>query len=119
QVGVHQQVRRHVHFVKLDNLTAAVGAGIGGLADIAVVENRDNSVGVNIGVVLMGKPGIGVVGEKLEIPIQAQAPDDVAGAVAVPVIDLEQPILVAGRVEYIAVRSQLNRIPVGPVIGLR
>src|ERR1700722_17134951 len=92
--------------------------GIARLPHITVIEDQQNGiVGFEIGVVLMGEPGVRIGGLNLEITLHSHAPENVTLPGAVGVVDLDHPVLMAGGVQNVSVRRQLQRIAVEPVVG--
>ena len=58
EIGIQDQLRRPSGLVKAEYLAAAVGIRIGGAPEVAVVENGQRSVLFELGIVLVGKPGV-------------------------------------------------------------
>ena len=81
--------------IDLPDLATTVGIGIAGATGVAVVEEDQRVVVDEVGVVLVGEPRVGVRGVDREIAALAESPDDVAIPLAVLVVDLEYPVLVA------------------------
>src|SRR5262249_50371635 len=60
EVGVQRKVSDAVQFIDAIDLAAAVRAGIIHLAEITIIEDDEIAFRIDLRIVLMGKPGIGI-----------------------------------------------------------
>src|SRR4051794_16211558 len=105
--------------IDFEDLTTTVRVRIGVVSGVAVVEDGEPiraPVVLEIRIVLVREPGVWCGRVDLEVPILPETPNHIALALAIAVVDLYHPVLMAGGVKNIAVRGVLQGVSVKPVV---